>query len=224
MKKYLLGSFMMIMGFAANAQNNSAAQKFSLGPQAGVGSTWIDNFGNDKQGKLHGNFGVSMIYSAIDNFGIGLDVKYSLEGGKTQSTASLLGNTFTATEEVNLNYLRLPLKAMFFFGKYGNSVRPKIAVGPSFGFLLGGKTTSETKNASGAIVSESSVNSADHFKSFDFGLHGAAGINYRLVDRTWLVAEVAYNHGLSDIAKENTHTEKLHNRNFAVNLGVNFGL
>ena len=217
MKKYIL--LFLVAGVSVSAN----AQRFSLGPNAGVGATWIDNY-DDKMGKTHGNVGVSLIYSAIDNFGIGLDVKYSFEGGKREYTTNipLAGGTFRTIDEASLNYLRLPVKAMFFFGKYGNKLRPKIAVGPSFGFLMGGKLKSETTNAGGAVTNTTTTEPNDIFEGFDFGLHGAAGINYRLVERVWLQADVVYNHGLSDIVKDNTSNIKLHNRNVGVNIGVNF--
>jgi outer membrane protein W len=219
MKKYILLVF--VAGFSIGA----SAQRFSLGPNAGVGATWIDNY-DDKMGKTHGNVGVSLIYSAIDNFGIGVDLKYSFEGGKREYTTSipLAGGDFKTVDEANLNYLRVPVKAMFFFGKYGNKLRPKVAVGPSFGFLMGGKLKTETTGPSGAVTNTTEVETKDHFESFDFGLHGSAGINYRLVERVWFVADVVYNHGLSDIVKDNTSNIKYHNRNVGVNIGVNFGL
>lgn len=219
MKKYIL--LFLVAGLSLGAN----AQRFSLGPNAGVGATWIDNF-DDKMGKTHGNVGLSLIYSAIDNFGIGLDLKYSLEGGKREYTTNipLAGGNFRTIDEASLNYLRVPVKAMFFFGKYGNKVRPKIAVGPSFGFLMGGNLKSETTGPNGSVTATTEMEPDDHFEGFDFGLHGSAGINYRLMERTWFVADVAYNHGLSDIRKDNTTNTKWHNRNIGINIGVNFGL
>jgi len=201
MKKFLLA--LIISGsvcFTASAQS-----KFSLGPNAGVGGSWISNSTNSKT-KLAGNAGLALVYSAAEHFGIGLDAKYSFEGGISEST--------DAKTTVDLNYFRLPLKAIYFFNDYGDKVRPKVYVGPSFGFLTGGKTEIVVGNAS------TTVDSKDYYKSFDFGVTAGAGVNVRLVKNTWFNADLSYLHGISEIIKDSD----AHNRNLQVNVGVNFGL
>lgn len=181
--------------------------RFSFGPNAGVGASWLDNTANRKT-KLAGNAGLSLVYSAAPHFGLGLDGKYSFEGGKyTQG-----GQPVTA----DLDYIRVPLKAIYFFGKYGNAVRPKVYVGPSFGFLVGGETTIE-RGALGPLV----VKSKDYYRSFDFGVTAGAGLNIRLVKNTWFNADASYLHGVTDIRKPEVNQ---HNRNIGANVGVNFGL
>ena len=201
MKNVLL-ALIISSGFSLAA---GAQSKFSLGPNAGVGSSWLDNTPNRKA-KLAGNAGLSLVYSAAEHFGIGLDAKYSFEGGKYSA-----GNQ---TVTADLNYFRLPLKFIYFFGDYGNRVRPKLYAGPSFGFLTGGKTTIELPNNM-----KEERNSQDIYKSFDFGLTAGAGLNIRLVKNTWFNADLNYLHGISDIAPIEQH-----NRGIGVNVGVNFGL
>lgn len=188
------------LSFVAGAQS-----KFSLGPNAGVGASWLDNTPNRKT-KLAGNAGLSLVYSAAEHFGIGLDAKYSFEGGKYSAN----GQTTTP----DLNYFRVPLKAIYFFNSYGHKVRPKVFVGPSFGFLSGGQTKIESP-----VVTQT-VNSKDFYKSFDFGVTAGAGLNVRLVSNTWFNADVNYLHGITDIRPGTNQ----HNRNLGVNVGVNFGL
>jgi outer membrane protein W len=182
-----------------------AQSKFSLGPGVGVGMSWLDNVPNGKA-KLAGNAGLSLVYSAAEHFGIGLDAKYSFEGGKFSAN-----NQTTTTD---LNYFRIPLKAIYFFSTYGHRLRPKVFAGPSFGFLNGGQTKIESP------VINQTVNSKDYYKSFDFGVTAGAGLNVRLVKNTWFNADVNYLHGITDI-RPNTNQ---HNRNLGINLGVNFGL
>lgn len=207
MKKIVL-VLMISIGFSLVA---GAQSKFSLGPNAGVGTSWLDNTPNRKT-KLAGNVGLSLVYSAAAHFGIGLDAKYSFEGGKYQIKNQ--NQTVTQTVTSDINYFRIPLKAIYFFGNYGNRVRPKVYVGPSFGFLAGGKTKIESS------IPTITVNSKDVYESFDFGVTAGAGLNIRLVKNTWFNADLNYLHGISDIQK-NTD---IHNRNLGVNVGVNFGL
>ncbi|WP_207491818.1 porin family protein [Aridibaculum aurantiacum] len=217
MKKYLLAAVLGVCAVTANAQSRS---RFSLGPNAGVGSTWIDNVQN-KKFKTHGNVGLSMVFSAHPNFGIGTDVKYSFEGGRTDNA---LPNNSVGIHEISLDYLRVPIKAIYFFGKPGHRLRPKLSAGPSLGFLMGGKTTYSVRNQSGVVSPISSARSKDVWNSFDIGLQGAGGIHYRLVQSTWLVADVTYYHGLRDIVDNNNTNVQHKNRNLGLNLGVNFGL
>ena len=175
-----------------------AQSKFSLGPNAGFGHTWVSNSNNAKF-KLAANAGVAMVYSATEHFGIGLDAKYSYEGVKTGSGAA---------NARDLNYFRFPLKAIYFFNNYGNQFRPKIFAGPSFGFLSSAKVNS--------------VNVKSLYNSSDVGITAGAGFNYRLVKNSWFTADINYLHGLSDVTKE--AAIKNHNRNLQLNVGVNFGL
>lgn len=176
-----------------------AQSKFSLGPNAGFGHAWVSNT-NDAKFKLAANAGLSLVYSATEHFGIGLDGKYSFEGVKTGSGAN--------NGSLDLNYFRFPLKAIYFFSGYGNAFRPKIFAGPSFGFL------------SSAKLDGTNVKSS--FNSSDIGITAGAGFNYRLVKNTWFNADLNYLHGLSDVTKGGSI--KNHNRNIGINVGVNFGL
>lgn len=175
----------------------SAQSKFSLGPNAGVGHSWISKTNNSKF-KLAANVGLAMVYSASEHFGIGLDAKYSYEGVK-----STVGSE---TGSLDINYLRFPLKAIYFFNNYEDPLRPKIFAGPSFGFLSSAKMNN--------------VDVKDAFNSSDFGITAGVGFNYRLVKNSFFSADLNYLHGISDVGKVGDN----HNRNIIVNVGVNFGL
>ena len=198
MKKFLLA--LVIVSSVSLA--TQAQSKFSIGPTVGYGASTISNLNNSKF-KAAAAVGLSTVYSAAEHFGLGLDVKYSFEGAKVQN-----GSTET---EFDLHYVRIPLKAIYFFGDYGKSVRPKIFAGPSFGFLSSSK---ENTNGGNDIDRKSTT------ESFDFGLVGGVGLNYRLVKNTWLNTDVSYTHGIKEI----NATGDLSNRNVMLNVGVNFGL
>jgi outer membrane protein W len=197
MKKVFLAALISGLYLSAGAQS-----KFSLGPQAGFGGSTISNL-NDSKYKAAGNVGLSLVYSVVEHFGLGADVKYSFEGAKTEAN--------NVSTEIDLNYVRIPVKAIFFFNNYGDRLRPKIAVGPTFGFL-----TSATQQ----VGSGSEVDIKDNLETFDFGLHGGVGLNYRLVKNTWFNADVTYTHGFTEI----TTAADRSNRNLQLNVGVNFGL
>lgn len=182
---------------SAHAQLN-----ISVGPNAGFGHTWISGAG-DNGYQPAGNFGLALVYSHNNHVGLGVDLKYSIEGGKKE-----FANTESKTR---LNYVRIPVKAIYFFRDYGASLRPKISLGPSLGFLVGGKNK----------VGSTETDVKDRFNTFDVGLLANAGLHYNLVTNTWLHFDVNYYHGFSDISEA---AEKNKNRNIGVNLGVAFGI
>ncbi|RYE48801.1 MAG: PorT family protein, partial [Sphingobacteriales bacterium] len=108
-----------------------------------------------------------------------------------------------------VNYIRVPLQGIYFFGDYGQAVRPKISLGPSFGFLVGGETKTDIN---GQTITFKTKEVA---KSFDFGLTGAIGANFRIAEATWLNADIAYYHGLIDASKT---IAEIKNRNIGINI------
>lgn len=191
---------------------NVRAQYVSLGPSGGIGLSWIslDENGFDQQSHLLWNGGVTFVYSTESHLGFGADLKFSQEGYKVSYEIS--GVSFE--NKVNMNYLRLPLRFIYFFGEYGNAVRPKIFIGPTPGLLLSAQSTTEG----------TSVDVKDDFNSFDLGIHAGAGVNFRLAERIWLNTDVTYYHGLLDATDDDVSgNENNFNRNLALNVGLAFG-
>ncbi|MBU7577798.1 MAG: PorT family protein [Flavihumibacter sp.] len=188
-----------------------AQDNLSLGGTAGFGHTWLSNSTNSRY-QPAGNLGLSLTYSTETNWGFGADLKWSIEGGKTSTP------NFTSTTRID--YVRVPLKLMYFFGERGNAFRPKLTVGPSVGFLIGGKN--EATTIAGDTKTTVETNASDFAKSFDLGVAASAGFNYRLVERTWLNVDLNYYHGLTDIMEAASIDQK--NRNIGINVGVSFGI
>jgi len=184
------------------------AQTFSIGPTGGFGHSWINNSGGDAKFNPMWNAGIAFMYSTKTNFGIGADVKYSSEGNKT--------NISGTDHVIDANYIRVPVKLAYFAGKYGSAVRPKIYVGPSFGFL---SSANETTTVSNVKVK---TDIKDDVKNFDFGVTAGAGLNFRLAPQTWLNTDLAFYQGLSDMTKNDNKT--LHNGNLGLNIGLLVGL
>jgi hypothetical protein len=116
---------------------------------------------------------------------------------------------------LRLNYIRVPLQGIYFFGKYGERVRPKIFLGPSFGFLVGGKST---VYSNGDEIAEEKAK--ELVKGLDFGAIAGAGLNVRIAPATWLNADISYYHGFANIAE----IDDMKNRNLGINIGVTFPL
>jgi outer membrane protein W len=210
MKSKLLCIALLLAVSVTRAQK--FAQNVSFGPIVGLGHAWMTGMEGDKEFKFAPSAGVTFIYSAGPNWGFGIDLKYSREGSKVKSSSFGLEGT------TNASYLRVPVKAIYFFGELGQKTRPKVMLGPSMGILLGGKHKIETSE--GSLVAEGEVKDIMH--RFDMGVQVGAGLNQRLSRNTWLNTDISYYHGLRDLQKNGNDNWK--NRNIAISVGVAFGI
>lgn len=188
------------------------AQKILFGLGAGLGDSWITKQDGDNKFNTAWNAGLSLIYSTKSHFVLGANIKYSTEGNKKKyKTPGPADGLIDVTNTINANYIRIPFKLIYFFGKYGSSIQPKIYAGPDFGFFIGGKNIA---NYSGYKVIG---NSKDQIKSFDVGAIIAAGINFKLAPCTWLNTDLAYYNGFANVSKGSNNN---HNRNIELNVGL----
>ncbi|WP_052354189.1 porin family protein [Flectobacillus major] len=180
------------------------AQNVSFGPTIGVNSAKISETGATSKTGL--SAGVFFNYSSVKSFGLGAQILYSQ-----------LGSDFTpgsGVEQVNLNYIQVPVLATYYFGssQTTGSWRPKLFAGPYVGFLL------NATNRNGGDANPSDL----YYKSSDFGLAFGGGVNYYISKKTWLNLDIKYGLGITDIKKSTTASAS--NRAFSVNLGVSFPL
>lgn len=199
-------NLLFISAFVLTSLSLAHTQDFSIGPTVGINYAWLADAPGDTEGLIGFNAGVTMVYSDFVHWGLGLDVKYSAEGGVTKQGGEIA--------QTHLNYVRVPLKIYHFFNELGDYLRPKIYIGPSFGYLIGGKTEQFLG------VNTITFNSKDLYEPIDLGVLVGAGFNFSISDRTWFNFDVAYAHGLTNIAK----ADKVFNRNLNLNLGVAWGL
>jgi hypothetical protein len=204
-------SAVLITGTILTGNQLLAQDNLSIGGTAGFGHTWLSD-AEDSKYQPAGNLGFTLTYSTLSNWGFGADLKWSIEGGKSSP-----GNI---TNTTRLDYVRIPLRAIYFFGDRGNALRPKIFAGPSFGFLIGGKNETTTNIGGSNVTVETKAK--DFAKSFDFGIGAGVGFNYRLVDRTWLNADIGYYHGLLDVIEDPNIEQR--NRNIGINVGITVGI
>jgi outer membrane protein W len=199
MKKSILTVSLFLSGLFAFAQNETkpVSTAFSIGPSVGLGHAFMYPYITRGINPV-GNFGIISTYAPTEHWGIGGDVRYSIEGSKTR--------TEQGPRDTDLDYLRVVPKGIYFFGTYDEDFRPKITLGPSIGFLMKHTDTFE-----------STIN------PIDVGVIATTGFNYRLSQRgMWLNLDVYYYQGLTDV-KKHTGTTEL-NANVGLNLGLAFGL
>ena len=199
MKSYLIVLGLTLVTSLAFAQNSS------IGPSVGINSAWIsdsDGEGGDVRNLIGLNAGLNYLYSKYVHFGLGAGVGFSREGVIVKSRG--------VDTKATLDYIRVPLKIHYFFNHLEDAFRPKVYVGPSLGFLLGGKVK----------TGDVSVDVKDFRESFDAGLLVGTGFNYKFASRSWFTFDLNYTHGLISINK--TGTDQF-NRNVGVTMGLAYG-
>lgn len=215
MKKVILSAATVLLGASAvfaQAKKTPMKSHLSLGPVVSFGHSWTSNMAGEGAFKASPALGVGLVYSKNEKWGFGAQLLASHEGYK-RTMPTLSGDAGPAVS-VNPVYIRLPLHAIYFFGNYGDRVRPKIYAGPSVAVRVDEKAW---------IDGESVEPTTDVFRRADFGLTAGAGANIRLSKLTWLNLDAGYYHGLVDVLMAN-NGDFNGNRNLRLNVGLMWGL
>lgn len=216
MRHFLAGA--LLLGatncLAQTTSKNPQNSQFSLGPVVSFGHSWVSNLPGTQPFNFSPAVGLAAMYSANEHWGFGSKLLFSSEGYRQTFDYPNYHSEMT----VRPMYLRIPLEATYFFGNYGDKVRPKIYAGPSVGFKLG-----ETHSQSGDPLppTEYFNYNEDKFGDVDAGITTGLGANVRLSRLTWLNLDAGYYHGLTDV---HTNSDYNGNRNFRVNVGLLWGL
>jgi len=219
MKKTIL-----IMTILAASWATLQAQTLSVGPKAGLTVTTLTNL-DDIKSRVGFTAGGFLVYSFVQNFGVGLDAMYSLEGAKYEFDYGSGSDMIRFSNKLDLNYLRLNVPVTYFFRLKQDNFRPKIYAGPSLAFLLSAKSKTEVISGSENALVDIDENRTvtDNYKGTDFGALVGAGFNYRLCEATWLNIDAAYHIGATDIPKDSEQEDPIKTRGFTFTAGVGFG-
>lgn len=199
MKKYYRGIAILLLVIVKS--QNLSGQYVTFGRAFSFGNAFI----TDKE-VTHGFLlsltgGLSITYADNEHYGFAADVVYATEGGNSK-TAFVAGDI---QNKIKLGYIRIPFKYIRFLGNYGDPIRPKIFVGPSFGYLVSAETNKE--------------NTIDEFNRFDMGLFIGVGANKIICDRIWLNTDITYTQGFLDITKQTNLNNDI-NFNGSVRLNI----
>jgi hypothetical protein len=183
-----------------------------IGPNVGVGNTWVSNLLPVRKMKAGGNIGLSFLYARDANFGYSADLAIAAEGHKRDSVNE--EKHYVVTQSVTPLYLRLPLRVYYMFME-GHLFRPMIFAGPSFAYKLG--EYSEENKVTGSIFMR---NVSNDFRMFDVGVHAGAGMSVRMADKSRVNLTFCYYQGLTDAVATNERFNR--NENLSVNLSLLF--
>src|SRR5690606_24918311 len=172
---------------------HTSAQQVSFGPSAGIGHSFFrykDDMGLES--KFHASYTVGVIlgYKMNSHWLITGGVNFSREGGTVGQRLMNDQNEYI----YRLNYIRVPLNAQYIFGNPSEIYRPFVSLGPSMGFLTGGRSNSEVNGEAWE-----SATSTDLFTSLDVGMNVSAGMRVRIGKESYLNGAFNYYHGFSNI-------------------------
>ena len=194
MKKLVVMVGMLALG-SISAQTNS---KLWIGPSVGVGHTYFVPYNNDVEFQPQYSVGLTTCYSFDDYWGITGSALYSSEGR--------LMDDGRKRSDIRLDYIRIPVRGIFFFAGMDEAVRPKISVGPSLGILV---------NEDGTTVGQKA-------ESADFGVNATGGFDIKVNDDVSITAEVSYYQGF--IKNRPNYDKKEYNGNVGINVGLLFSI
>jgi hypothetical protein len=177
--KCMMGMLTMLL--LAGVVVSSTAQDRRMGIKGGLNlsNLYIDDV-DDENARVGFHVGVYGQILSTETFAIQPELLYTTKGAKTE-----WDGVIDQTTTFNLNYLELPILAVF---KLGDAA--EIHIGPYFSYLLAANI--DTK---GDLGGGTETLDRDNFKSFDFGLSGGFGLNFGPVQ-----VGARYNYGLSEIA------------------------
>ncbi len=212
---FMAASAMIVASFTTNAQSQKKVYYLSLGPTASMGFSSVTGLYGSNRVHPSGALGIGFVYSKMEHWGFGGGLNVSQEGFENRRTI----NNTTYTSTVSPIYLRVPLSVNYFFRKYGDVVRPKIYLGPSFGFKVG-----EHGEMATAPGMEYTARSSNAFNDFDLGIQGGAGVNVRLAPKIWLNMDLGGYQGVLDVTDIPTSGSYNTNEDLRANIGLMFGL
>lgn len=217
MKKLLIVMTGLLFVFIIGTHAQTAAKKkhtiaefTSVGPVIGFQQNWVGNMGGINRYMPGGNIGIDLVYARQEHWGLGGMLTLSWDGYRKDYGA------YTAMMEPT--YLRLPLRAYYFFNSYTDAVRPKLFLGPELGVKLAEHDASDPLFTD-AVMAQNTGS----FRAMDLGLNMGGGVNVRVDKHTWLNLDLTYYQGLTDVVKDPGGRYNV-NHNLGVSAGLLFGV
>ena len=213
MKLFKITFFFVILSFSSFAKDSTSVgfKRFVIGIYASPDycfRTLTNNDGSSNSADII-NFreeieipmlsytaGADLSYFIKKQFAISLGVNFSQKGYKTKSftLTDINGSSLGATQfRYNYNYIEVPVKAIFVFGK--NKIRFLASAGVTSAFLLYQQTISKTEDYNG--TKESKKGKPNYiYNPFNLFLNGSAGVDFKLGTKIGLKIEPTYSYGL----------------------------
>lgn len=167
----------------AQSSDSNPTARFGIKGGLNVSNLYIDDV-NDENARFGFNGGLYGQILSTEAFALQPELLFSTKGSQAE-----YGGLVNSTVKFNLNYLDLPVLAVF---KLGRSA--EIHAGVYGSYLLGANI-----DYSGNIGNGNEEISRDNLKSYDWGWTGGLGLNFGAVQ-----IGARYNYGMVKIADSNS--------------------
>jgi Outer membrane protein beta-barrel domain len=202
----LSGLTMLVMGAAAQEQKtvteNSISSKFGIRAGVNLTNLYVDDV-DDENMKVGLNAGVYAKLPVTKGISIQPELNYSSKGAKLTYNNILQGK---GEYRYNLNYIELPVLAVFNVGKNFN-----LHAGGYAAYLVDANI--KDLNDDGTVQGIADFNT-DNFNRFDYGVVGGLGFDIQNV-----TLGARYNYGLNEIGEKGLSGQLTKN---SKNAGFNF--
>jgi hypothetical protein len=176
--KVFSGLICFLMAFHVDAQTEN---RFGVKGGINVSNLSVDN-ANEQNARIGYHAGLYGQIMSSETFALQLELLYSTKGSREQYSSGSLNQEIN----YNLGYIDLPVLGVFKLGR-----QAEIHVGGYASYLLNANVSYKGDLASGA----DDINK-DNLKSYDYGLTGGFGFNFRKS----VQVGARYNYGLVKIA------------------------
>jgi hypothetical protein len=209
--------------------NVYAQRSFRLGLSASPMISWTKpNNKNADKGKVRAGFEYGLIadymFNDDGNYGMSSGILFSIEGGNVEPIVPFVANN---NVRLKYQYIQIPLALKLRTDRFAND---KIAVYGNFGgsnnFRIASKA--DVKIGGITIAENENINKTTSFgtydvksRVYDFSLLAGGGIEYFISENTSIIAGFFYNHGFTNIIKDNANN-KISLSNFGLRAGVMF--
>ncbi|MBK7100094.1 MAG: PorT family protein [Sphingobacteriales bacterium] len=202
--------FLLILSFCLWTSVSFSQKGWTVNDKFTIGHSWTNGYKPANYNyKFHPlvQVGRQAIYNFSDHAGLGFGTFFSTEG------VTLVNKTEKLTNDARMNYIRIPIFANIVFGDADRKVRPRISLGPSVGFLVGGKSLIENKD--NILLGKKSKKLLD--TKTDIGALVSIGFNTQLTEGITINHDIGYYHGFTSNKAENEHFT---HRNLGLSVGM----
>ncbi|QCR24349.1 porin family protein [Pontibacter sp. SGAir0037] len=217
MKKVTFLLLFLCLGFSAMAQVEIGLQ---VSPTIAGNRFIADNKYNFKEtnNNLHIGVGVVVDYFFAHNYAFSSGLLFRSKGGEysyrfTQSDGSVI----SASEDVDLQYLEIPVSLKLFTNEVAPDVNLYFQVGGSLNTMISA-TINDQKVIAGTKATK-------RINTFEADALLGAGAELALGQSTKLMAGLSYHHGLSNI--DNYYRKQFSDKNIAIKnnyVSIDFGI
>lgn len=169
------------------------AQTHLIGITSGISYSSIGSNATFKDPAFRTGLQASVSYEYLfkNNFCIGADVQFSRNGFQQEYLFSdlLMNPLGVAKTDVYLDYIAVPIKAGYYLGNrvFGFGY---LSLVPSF--LMNAQITTPIRSLAGDILEPEPIDATQKFSNFNLSGRAEIGGGYKITQRFWLSAHVAF--------------------------------